>query len=242
MKGCFPAIKRLMLAGITLWALTACETQPSPSSSPSQGSSSPPGGSSSPGDEGGSSLPSGSAGIPLPGTGVEPGIPGSPSGTDSQTGSGDGSGDSLEDLDRSLDDSLGTFDDMIMGQSEGSHSGGGEDILGRMGGAETGIDDDSPLYEEAGLDDSTLTEHSARAPTASGGGTAAPPTTSGAKPRGSGGGDQGGSQPAAIPNDVSDGSDDDIVARQLRESALKETDPVLREKLWDEYRKYKNQS
>jgi hypothetical protein len=36
-----------------------------------------------------------------------------------------------------------------------------------------------------------------------------------------------------------DGSDDDIIARQLREAAEKETDPVLKKKLWDEYRKYK---
>jgi hypothetical protein len=35
------------------------------------------------------------------------------------------------------------------------------------------------------------------------------------------------------------GSDDDVVARQLREAAEKETDPVLKEKLWAEYRKYK---
>lgn len=35
------------------------------------------------------------------------------------------------------------------------------------------------------------------------------------------------------------GKDDDIVARQLREAAEKETDPVLKEKLWAEYRKYK---
>lgn len=33
--------------------------------------------------------------------------------------------------------------------------------------------------------------------------------------------------------------DDDIVARQLREAAERETDPQLREKLWEEYRKYK---
>lgn len=32
---------------------------------------------------------------------------------------------------------------------------------------------------------------------------------------------------------------DDIVARQLREAAEKETDPELKEKLWEEYRKYK---
>ena len=33
--------------------------------------------------------------------------------------------------------------------------------------------------------------------------------------------------------------DDDIVARQLREAAEKETDPVLKEKLWKEYEAYK---
>lgn len=34
-------------------------------------------------------------------------------------------------------------------------------------------------------------------------------------------------------------TDDDIVARQLREAAENETDPELKEKLWQEYRKYK---
>ena len=42
-----------------------------------------------------------------------------------------------------------------------------------------------------------------------------------------------------VPPDVGDGSDDDIVARQLREAAIEEKDPELREKLWDEYRRYK---
>lgn len=41
------------------------------------------------------------------------------------------------------------------------------------------------------------------------------------------------------PPDIPDGSDDDIVARQLREAAEKETDPELKAKLWEEYRKYK---
>jgi hypothetical protein len=49
----------------------------------------------------------------------------------------------------------------------------------------------------------------------------------------------GGSGPISVPADVLDGSDDDIVARQLREAAMKEKDPALREKLWQEYRDYK---
>ena len=32
---------------------------------------------------------------------------------------------------------------------------------------------------------------------------------------------------------------DDIVAQQLREAAIAETDPKLKEKLWEEYRRYK---
>jgi len=44
------------------------------------------------------------------------------------------------------------------------------------------------------------------------------------------------------PADVGAGQDDDIIARQLREAAMKERDPELRAKLWDEYRKYKKSS
>jgi len=42
-----------------------------------------------------------------------------------------------------------------------------------------------------------------------------------------------------VPANIPDGSDDDVVARQIREAAMAETDPELREKLWEEYRKYK---
>jgi hypothetical protein len=41
------------------------------------------------------------------------------------------------------------------------------------------------------------------------------------------------------PDDVPTMVDDDIIARQLREAALVEKDPDLRDRLWDEYRKYK---
>lgn len=59
-----------------------------------------------------------------------------------------------------------------------------------------------------------------------------------------GGKDQGGRRvgTSSIPPDIPDGKDDDIVARQLREAAENEQDPELREKLWDEYRKYKKRT
>ena len=41
------------------------------------------------------------------------------------------------------------------------------------------------------------------------------------------------------PVDIPKGNDDDVVARQLREAAIREIDPELRAKLWEEYRKYK---
>ncbi len=44
-----------------------------------------------------------------------------------------------------------------------------------------------------------------------------------------------------VPEDVGDGRNDDIVLRQIREAALQEKDPVLREKLWQEYRRIRDQ-
>lgn len=40
--------------------------------------------------------------------------------------------------------------------------------------------------------------------------------------------------------DGADARDDDVVARQLREAAMAEEDPKLKEELWEEYRKYKD--
>ena len=43
----------------------------------------------------------------------------------------------------------------------------------------------------------------------------------------------------SVPGDISGARDDDIIARQLREAAMQEEDLDLKEKLWEEYRKYK---
>lgn len=82
---------------------------------------------------------------------------------------------------------------------------------------------------------------------ASGGGTAnappqrqpaPPPPVRDAPPR-PGPADQQVAQAETIPENVPSGEDDDVIARQLREAAMNEPDPELREKLWDEYRRYK---
>ena len=62
--------------------------------------------------------------------------------------------------------------------------------------------------------------------------------TAGQKESTSGGGEASSTtQTAELPS----GDDDDVIARQLREAAEAETDPEVKEKLWEEYRKYKNQ-
>ena len=51
-------------------------------------------------------------------------------------------------------------------------------------------------------------------------------------------GDGNAQQTFPPPDDIPSGRDDDVVARQLREAAMTESDPELREALWDEYRNY----
>jgi hypothetical protein len=85
----------------------------------------------------------------------------------------------------------------------------------------------------------------AAAQTAGGGASASSSrgATSAASNAGQGLPSAGASPPAAGQHErqaVADGGvGDDIVARQLREAAEKESDPALREKLWAEYRKYR---
>ena len=63
-----------------------------------------------------------------------------------------------------------------------------------------------------------------------------PSGVSGAPPSASAGREVAENFPA--PDDIPSGRDDDVVARQLREAAMREPDPELREALWDEYRNY----
>ena len=51
---------------------------------------------------------------------------------------------------------------------------------------------------------------------------------------------RGSSSSSSAPPGTPDGSDDDVIARQIREAAEKETDPELKRKLWEEYKRYKD--
>jgi hypothetical protein len=62
---------------------------------------------------------------------------------------------------------------------------------------------------------------------------------SGSGTKGAGGGDPGEEQVADLPDDITvDESAEDQVARQIREAAMAEKDPLIRDALWDEYRKH----
>jgi hypothetical protein len=132
-----------------------------------------------------------------------------------------------------LDESLAEFDGVLLDQRAVIGAGaadpmaGVDDEYGYGGGAAWG-------EESGGSAPPLLTAEAGAAGTGSGGG-AMP-----AMPRRDRAGDYEQVAAAApVPADIPRGDADDVVARQLREAAMKEPDPVLREKLWNEYRKYK---
>lgn len=242
-----PMVLGLLIAAVI--SLCAC-SMPSPTNS---GSSS------------GGGIPSTGGGVPNPGGGAPNpggGAPGdstaSPSGGDagdSGEESGESSdsgesgtagesqaGDSIEGLDEALDESLEDFDETVL--SEGNRGGADSiDILSPSG-TSGGIDSDEPLFEEANADGAAEGNPSIEQRAAEG----APPGADGSgaeAPAGqaanSSGPEQGEREIIPIPDDIDDGQGDDIVLRQIRDAALKERDPILREKLWDEYRRIKNE-
>lgn len=174
------------------------------------------------------------------------GISGGGIGGDMGCDSGDGSGgaggvgefpvegdpEKAERLGKELDESLGDFDETL-GEEQREISSAGRNTEGFDTGSGGNRGGSISLGEQAA---------GAMAGGGSGGG-------------GSGaGGDQGsgqvgGGDPLAglddqeiakrTPDDIEALIDDDIVAKQLREAALAEEDPELRERLWEEYRKYK---
>lgn len=173
------------------------------------------------------------------------------------TSSARSDGEIIADFDTELDASIADFDGMILDERAkaeaieaslgGDDSGANNGELSGDSGGNGPLFEDGDIYEglpgygdfpesadqgdnesngqqtsNEGASDASHGESTAESSTASPGG---PQTT----------------QRGEIPEDIKGGSDDDIVARQIREAALKEKDPALREKLWDEYRKYKNQ-
>lgn len=158
--------------------------------------------------------------------------------------------DELAGLDRQLGTSLGAFDDMLLREArrasqrpagQRAQTPGGRDGFGGGDGSE-GTGQDGTGHGEADTDHGEATTTSGTRGTSSGGTdtqSGEETTASVQDPRDPGKAKGTGRTRSPVPPDIPDGSDDDIVARQIREAAENETDPALREKLWDEYRRYK---
>ena len=117
------------------------------------------------------------------------------------------------------------------GEQEGDASGGGSTTRpeGEEGEGESGPPDDGTKQDGTG--------EGADGTRQTGGGAAGSGESSGPSRGGTSGTGEDVSEPVA--GDRPPADDDDIVARQLREAAERETDPVLKEKLWEEYDRYK---
>lgn len=147
-------------------------------------------------------------------------------------------------LDRKLHESLQDFDELLIKEQElleerreaagiDPSGGGGEtgEPSGGLAGVEGGQGSEAGEPAQAGAERDAATGGSPDSPQGE-------PVESAGDRSVEGG--EGDTTNGRVPPDVGDGSDDDIVARQLREAAMNEDDPELREKLWDEYRAYKN--
>ena len=146
-------------------------------------------------------------------------------------------------LDAELGADLGEFDQRLLVEQErvkakasksaGASGGGGGGGAGGAGGT-AGAGAAAAAGADSGAARETATGPSSGAPGSASEGARERPAS------GAAGGPGGGQTPvSSAPPDIPDGSDDDVVARQLREAAEKETDPELKKKLWEEYRKYK---
>lgn len=127
------------------------------------------------------------------------------------------------DLDGRFDASLDSFDEKLRRERQRSASERDNDASSRADGAVVDAtssgerDRDDLRRDRSGDLQSTGVDRQSDATGASGQGTG------------------NGSDARPIPSGV----DDDIIARRLRRAAETETDPELKEKLWDEYRDYK---
>jgi hypothetical protein len=137
------------------------------------------------------------------------------------------SAEKTSDLDAELFNGMGEFDEMLLREQErikaaAPHAAGGG---GGQGGNGTGGESGSAgsASPDGDGDEQLAGDSSGSATYGAGAGPGASQRQ----------GDNG------APPGTPDGSDDDVVARQLREAAEKEPDPVLQKKIWEEYRKYK---
>ena len=136
-------------------------------------------------------------------------------------------------MDGKLDASLGSFDEQLRKEQQrtaqerdaraaGRPEGAAVDEAQRAGKESGGRDRSGDLKSDSGQNGAAKSDGKAK------GGEQ---TAGSAMPSGGGG--------ASASNAIPSGVDDDIIARRLRKAAEAETDPELKEKLWKEYKDYK---
>jgi len=153
-------------------------------------------------------------------------------------------GDRISDLETTFGQSLGTFDEMLLEEQQKIAStapkqyedsnGSGQDRF------ESGNDGDSRGSNESSAKGNTYPGNSgspARGDRSPGQSVESAATGSNSG-TGVGSTKQSQTPPTSGNKDLSQ-TDDDIIAKQLKEAAEQETDPEVKEKLWEEYRKYK---
>ncbi len=164
-----------------------------------------------------------------------------------------------QDPEQVLNESMGDFDGTIAGEREVlAKSGGSAKSAGRREQADSDSVKDAGMGQGSGGMAGLPGSESASGGAAGAAGGAAG-EQSGGQPAGAegsqaGGGegsessersgdnnasDRDGANVANIPDDIAiDGSGDDRVAEQIREAAMQEDDPAIRDALWEEYRKH----
>jgi hypothetical protein len=153
----------------------------------------------------------------------------------------------VDDLDRELDASLAEFDDLLLEElklirqqsapkmaSLAQEANAAADRL-----RQKGIDIDAKPSETETGDDASREQAPAGDQAQESSGEKLPERDAESPDTPGGQATEGIEGDRQTPGERYDGSDDDIVARQLREAAEQETDPVLKEKLWKEYEAYK---
>ena len=130
---------------------------------------------------------------------------------------------------------LGDEGDMAENQSvaqraaSGASGGSSSSSGGQQGGGSSS--------SQSGSEQSESQSQASAGGGASGGGAGAEQGNREVAGASSGGAQEGSEDIIPIPEDIGTGRNDDIVLRQIREAAMNERDPLLREKLWDEYRR-----
>lgn len=150
-------------------------------------------------------------------------------------------GEQVAILDAELNAGLGEYDERLLREQERVKAATPlpDEISGGGGGGQGGGDGDGDGNGDGSGEEGADAEAGSDASGSGAGAAGGDQTSPGSASRGAGAGGGAQRSGSGTPPDIPDGSDDDVVARQLREAAEKETDPELKKKLWEEYRKYK---